>query len=233
MIPPSFSIKSTDSSFTFQIEPEPATGPQHTVDLGQRSIAVEPVKGLTDRDRVDRGHPEAGSSRRFRRVPAPPAATWSAPRASPPPARLRRRRYRSARGDASASRCRRRDPEPACRPRSRARPRAARSPRQDRVACRSRTAWAHARSPAPPRGLFLLARSLGRQASVPSRQRQAGEDLANDAIRCERRDVGGADRCRDHLDDIGAHELDARGDLTAGPAHAPRHVLDARIRRQS
>ena len=54
MIPPSFSIQSTDSSFTFQMSPSRPPGPKDAVDLGERRIAVEPVEGLTDRDRVHR-----------------------------------------------------------------------------------------------------------------------------------------------------------------------------------
>ena len=55
-------------------------------------------------------------------------------------------------------------------------------------------------------------------------QRDPVQDLAHDPVGHERGDVGRADGRRDHLDDLGADELEPPRDLAAGPEQvAARH----------
>jgi hypothetical protein len=61
-------------------------------------------------------------------------------------------------------------------------------------------------------------------------QSETGEHLADDALRHERGDVRRPDSRRDHLDDVGRRQVDARGDLAHGPEEIDgRH--SARLRR--
>jgi len=53
-----------------------------------------------------------------------------------------------------------------------------------------------------------------------SGDRKPGQQLAHHPLRDERGDVCRANRGRDHLDHVGTHQLDARGDL----AHRPQEV---------
>ena len=57
-------------------------------------------------------------------------------------------------------------------------------------------------------------------SQVASSQGETRQDLADDPVGDERRDVGRRDRRRKNLDDVGADELDPRGGL----AHRPEEV---------
>src|SRR5439155_21626828 len=86
-----------------------------------------------------------------------------------------------------------------------------------RSALRDRAAGADLHA---PRGVLVLeadGRLLAGRAPLAPTKREPRQDLADDPVGDERRDVGRTGRCRDHFDDLAADELQPLGGGAAGP----------------